>query len=132
MGAQLNRRRRRSKLAALAFGRRAELWAVLLLRLKGYRILARRHRSRAAGRGEIDIIARKGGVIAFIEVKARRDLTAAAAALTPQQRARLTRGAAAYLAGRPALAGLAPRFDALLLAPGRWPRHVIDAWRENE
>ena len=122
---------RRSKLAALAFGRRAEFVATCLLRLKGYAILERRLKSGSGGRGEIDIVARRGSVIAFIEVKARADLSAAAEAISPQQRQRLDRGAAAYLAKRRHLAHLSPRFDAVLAAPGRWPRHVIDAWRED-
>jgi putative endonuclease len=122
---------RRSKLAALAFGRRAEFVATLLLRLKGYAILERRLKAGSGGRGEIDIIARRGPIIAFIEVKARADLETAALALSPQQRQRLRRGAEAYLAQRPRLAHLSPRFDAVLAAPGRWPRHVIDAWRDT-
>ena len=131
MGAQLNPRPRRSKLAALARGRHAENWAALWLLLKGYRIVARRRKSRAAGAGEIDIIARKGGILAFIEVKARPDHLAASLAVTARQRQRLSRGAAAFLAGRPDLAGLAARFDAMLIAPGHWPRHMIDAWRDG-
>ena len=122
---------RRSKLAALAFGRRAEFVAALMLRLKGYAILERRVPAASGGRGEIDIVARRGSVIAFIEVKARADLDSAAEAVSPRQRERLLRGAEAYLAARPRLAHLSPRFDAVLAAPGRWPRHVIDAWRQG-
>lgn len=122
---------RRSKLAALAFGRRAEFVATLLLRLKGYAILERRFKAGAGGRGEIDIVARRGAVIAFVEVKARADLEQAALAISQRQRERLLRGAEAYLAARPRLAHLSPRFDAVLAAPGRWPRHLIDAWRED-
>ncbi|HMA48937.1 MAG TPA: YraN family protein [Magnetospirillaceae bacterium] len=122
---------RRSKLAALAFGRRAEFVATLMLRLKGYAILERRVKAGAGGRGEIDIVARRGGVIAFVEVKARANLEHAALALSQRQRERLLRGAEAYLAARPRLAHLSPRFDAVLAAPGHWPRHVIDAWRDD-
>ncbi len=129
--AQLSRMIRRSKLRALAFGARAEMVAVLLLRLKGYRILERRFASASGGRGEIDIVARRGSVIAFIEVKARADLDQAAYALSARQRQRLLKGAEAYLAQRPRLAHLSPRFDAWLAAPGCWPRHLIDAWREG-
>jgi putative endonuclease len=122
---------RRSKLAAQAFGRRAEFVATLMLRLKGYAILERRFAAAAGGRGEIDIVARRGSVIAFVEVKARADFEHAALAITPRQRDRLRRGAEAYLATRPRLAHLSPRFDAVLAAPGRWPRHLIDAWRDE-
>ena len=118
-------------MAALAFGRRAEFVAMLLLRLKGYAILERRFAAASGGRGEIDIVARRGSVIAFIEVKARANLDHAALAISPRQRERLLRGAEAYLAKRPRLAHLSPRFDAVLAAPGHWPRHVIDAWRED-
>jgi putative endonuclease len=118
-------------LAALALGKRAEFVAALMLRLKGYTILERRVPAASGGRGEIDIVARRGSVIAFVEVKARADLIAAAEAISPRQRERLMRGAEAYLAARPRLAHLSPRFDAVLAAPGRWPRHVIDAWRET-
>jgi len=124
---QLNR-----KLAALARGARAEIWAALWLRLKGYKILARRHRDRFPGAGEIDIIAKKGGVVAFIEVKTRKDAAHALAAITPRQRRRLEKGAEAFLAARPALSRLGVRFDAIWLAPGRWPHHMIDAWRQAE
>jgi len=132
MGAQLNRSAKRSKLAALARGARAEGWAVLWLRLKGYRILARRHRDRFPGAGEIDIIARKDALVAFIEVKTRKDSDQALAAITHTQRRRLERGAAAYLASRPELASVSTRFDAIILVPGRWPHHMIDAWREAD
>jgi putative endonuclease len=132
MGAQLNRSPARSKLAALARGRRAESVAALWLMLKGYRILARRHKDRLPGAGEIDLVARKGDVIAFVEVKRRGDLASAAFAIGPRQRRRLAQGAAAFLARRPQFAHLSVRFDALLLAPGRWPHHMIDAWREPD
>lgn len=132
MGIQLNRSFRRSKLAALARGRQAEAWARIFLMLKFYRILEKRRKARAGGVGEIDIIARRGGVLAFIEVKTRADQGRAAESLSWRQRQRLRRGAEAFLAGRPDLAKLVIRFDAILLAPGRWPRHVIDAWREED
>ena len=132
MGTQLNRSAKRSKLAALARGRRAERMAALWLMLKGYRIVARGVRDGRPGAGEIDIVAKKGGVLAFVEVKRRPDLATAAFAIGPGQRRRLIRGAAALLARRPDLADLTVRFDALLLAPGRWPRHMIDAWREPD
>lgn len=112
--------------AAHATGLRAERLAGLLLRLKGYRILARRMKTRA---GEIDLIVRRGGVVAFVEVKARADLDAAAEALFMRQRARLARAAELFLAARPALAHLDMRFDLVLVAPRRFPRHLPDAWR---
>ncbi len=113
-------------------GRWAEAACAWSLRLKGYAILARRHvTGRGTGAGEIDIVARRGHVIAFVEVKARPTLRQAAEAVTARQRWRLTRAAGAFLARRPDLAGCQARFDAMLVAPWHWPCHLIDAWRDE-
>lgn len=111
---------------AEARGRLAETLAVLLLRLKGYRILARRLRLSA---GEIDIVARRGRTVAFVEVKARADHTTAITAVTPRQQRRLLKAALQYAARDPRHSDADFRFDVMLVAPGRWPRHVVDAWR---
>src|SRR5712671_2762334 len=79
--------------------------------------------------GEIDILARRGGVLAIIEVKSRRDLASAALSVLPRQRRRIARAASAFLVMRPDLAELALRFDVMLVAPLRPPRHLPDAWR---
>ncbi|MBF0093902.1 MAG: YraN family protein [Alphaproteobacteria bacterium] len=114
-------------------GRSAEGWAVLALRLKGFRILARRFSiGRGAGAGEVDIVARRGRALAFVEVKARPSLADAAYAITPHQRRRIERGAEAFLKSHPDLAGLETRFDAVLVVRGRWPRHLADAWRTGD
>lgn len=115
--------------AAWRRGRKGEGLAALWLRLKGYRILARDYR---AAVGEIDLIARRGRVVALVEVKARSRLDDARAAITPYQRGRIARAAHVYLQRNPALADCDLRFDALLIAPGCRPRHVIDAWRDTE
>ena len=107
-------------------GRRAEALAILALSLAGYRILARNLKSRL---GEIDIVARRGRIVAFIEVKTRADWGTAAEALAGHQRRRIARAASAFLADRPELAGQQPRFDVILTVPWRWPRHIINAWR---
>jgi putative endonuclease len=96
------------------------------LRLRGWRIIAADWRCPS---GEIDILARRGSVLAIIEVKARPDLASAAAAVLPRQRRRIARAASAFLLARPDLAGLAPRFDVMLVARLRPPRHLRDAWR---
>jgi len=106
----------------------AEGLCALVLRLKGYRILARRWRSAA---GEIDIIARRGRVLAFVEVKARRDGSAAAEAVAPRQRRRIARAAQAFAAGHPGVAGLDWRFDAMLVTRRGLPCHLKDAWRPD-
>ena len=92
----------------------------------GYRVVARRRRTPA---GEIDLIARRGSTLAIVEVKARQDAAAAAEAVTARQRARILDATRWYLAGRPDLASLCVRFDAMLVAPWRWPQHLPDAWR---
>jgi len=111
---------------AFRLGRRAEALCVWYLRLRGYQVLARGFR---AAVGEIDIVARRGGILAIIEVKARPTMAEAAAAVTPRQRQRIQRAAELFLASQPALAQLSLRFDAMLLAPWRLPVHVRDAWR---
>src|SRR3546814_14704469 len=94
------------------------------LRLKGYRIIARRAR---CSRGEVDLIARRGRTVAFVEVKQRR--TAVSAAWALNERA-LRRVAAAVEALAPRHAGPADtvRIDAVLIASGRLPRHITNIW----
>jgi len=122
-------RDRRARQAAWRRGRLAERLAGLSLRLKGYRIVARDYRCPV---GEVDLIARRGPILALIEVKRRRTLAEAAESISPRQRRRIARAAQAFLQRRPDLRHLQPRFDALLLARGHWPRHVIDAWRDAD
>jgi putative endonuclease len=109
-------------------GRGAETIAALFLRLKGYRIVARRVRTPA---GEIDLVARRRGVVAFVEVKARQTEVEAAQSISRRQRARIVRAAGHFLAARPDLAGGTARFDAVLVSPRRLPRHLISAWTES-
>lgn len=109
-------------------GRRGEGLAACWLRLKGYRVVARNFRS---GAGEIDLIARRGGILAMVEVKTRGDLASAGEALGTRQRARIVRATEAFLQQRPNLAQLSVRFDVILVAPGRLPRHLLDAWRPD-
>ena len=106
-------------------GRVAEALCLWHLRLRGWRILARDYR---VGVGEIDIIARRGAVVAAIEVKARGSFAEAAEAVTPRQRRRVARAFAQFLAGRAGLALLTQRFDVMLVAPRRLPRHIPNAW----
>lgn len=110
-------------------GRRAESLAAWWLRLKGYRILARDfHLGRGSGAGQVDLIVRRGGVVALVEVKARDRLDQAMAALTPRQQGRLNRAAQAFAARRPDLANCVWRLDAVLVTPWALPRHICDAW----
>ncbi len=111
---------------AWRYGRRAEWLATWYLRLKGYRIVATNLRLTG---GEIDIVARKGRLLAFIEVKARQDMETAQNAISLQQQARVAAAAKEFLSTRPQYQSFDGRFDALLLAPRRLPRHIRDAWR---
>jgi putative endonuclease len=109
-------------------GRLAEWLCVWHLRLRGWHIVARGWRCPS---GEIDIVARRGKVLAVVEVKSRGEVAVAAAALSPRQRRRIARAAEALLASRPDLAHLEVRFDVMLVAPKRLPRHWPGAWRAD-
>jgi putative endonuclease len=110
-------------------GRLAELLCRWHLRLRGWRIVASHWRCPS---GEIDILARRGRVLAIIEVKARRDFAIAAESVLPRQRRRIARAASAFLTMRPDLAMLTLRFDVMLVAPPRPPRHLPGAWRIDD
>ena len=117
------------KLAAHQRGHASESLAALWLRLKGYRILARRLKTHA---GEIDLVAAAPfGPVCFVEVKARAATRAAADAVTQTQQTRIARAASLYLAGRPALARRGSRFDIVAIAPARLPVHHRDVWRPD-
>jgi putative endonuclease len=109
--------------ARLRRGTGAELIASLLLRAKGYRILARRHRTPF---GEVDLIAVRGRRLAFVEVKRRATLADAEAALTPHQAARIGRAADYWLDRNPRFRDHEIGLDAVLVVPRRWP-----AYRRN-
>jgi putative endonuclease len=111
--------------AAERRGRRAEELAVWLLRLKGYRLLARRYKT---GVGEIDLIVRRGRTVAFVEVKSRLTMDEASEAATPAGRRRIARAASHWLAQNPAVAEWTLRFDVVMLAPGRLPQHLMGAF----
>ena len=112
---------RRSRLA----GRRGEIVAALWLMAKGYRILGFRLKT---PQGEIDLLAKKGAVLAVVEVKLRGSAEAAREAVGQRQRERLRRAGEAIAARRSDLRGAAIRLDLMALAPGRWPCHIPDAW----
>lgn len=118
-----NLRRRRERR-----GRLSELAAAMLLFLKGYRILARRHRSHL---GEIDLIAVRGRRLAFVEVKRRPTLRAAESAKTRRQAQRMARAAEQWVWHHPAYRDHEIGLDALLLVPGRLPRHQPDAMQPS-
>lgn len=106
-------------------GRTAEMLAVLLLRVKGYRILAQRFRCSV---GEIDIVAVKGSMFIFIEVKARRNTNEALESITAHQRNRIEAAAGVWLQSETSQ-NFAVRFDVITVAPRTLPTHMMDAWR---
>lgn len=115
-------------MAAERGGRRAEWLAALAFALAGFSVLDRRFK--AAG-GEIDIVARRGGLLVFAEVKARPSLDEAVFAVTPRNRRRVEAAGRAYLARRPRLAVCAIRYD--VVAVSGWAvRRIAGAWREGD
>jgi putative endonuclease len=110
--------------AAEKRGRGAETLAAMWLRLHGWRVLARR--ARVPG-GEVDIIARRGGILAFVEVKARASEQAAALSLDAWRLRRVV-VAAERLAPRYLKPGDDLRIDAIFIVPRRLPRHVTNIW----
>lgn len=119
--------RRRQK--AEKRGHLAESLAAFSLRLRGYRVLERRYRSRS---GEIDLIVRRGDIIAFVEVKARGAEGLAIDAVPAGTQRRIRNAADSWIAGQHArgrdLSRFSYRFDIVAVLPGRWPRHFPDAF----
>jgi putative endonuclease len=115
---------RERRLRAGLFGRRAESLAILFLRARGYRILARTHVVRG---GEIDIIARRGSAVAFVEVKARPTLEDALIAVTPAKQRRMSIAARHWLGANQWAMRCSQRGDLIAIAPWRLPRHLIGA-----
>jgi putative endonuclease len=114
-----------ARVAAFRTGLSAESRAAALLMAKGYRILAKRFRT---PHGEIDLVAKKRNLIAFIEVKARASLDEAAYAVTPRQQQRIIAAAQGWLVAHPEHAEFDLRFDAVLIAPRHLPRHLLAAF----
>lgn len=112
----LERRRRAERL-----GHRGEWLAAVALRIKGYRIIARRHRTRL---GEIDLIARRGDLVIMVEVKARPTLIAAMEAVTATAERRIEAAGDLWLARQPDYGRLSVRYDLIAILPWRWPIHV--------
>ena len=109
---------RKDKVRAALRGRWAEwlCWCVLVM--SGWRVLEHGYRAkRGTGAGEIDLIARRGSVLAFIEVKARKDLESGFSAVSSVQQARIVRGAEAYMAVHTAHTACHMRFDVMVVRP---------------
>jgi len=105
-------------------GRKGEALAALYLRMKGWRILDRRVKT---PRGEVDIVAKRLDTVAFVEVKWRSKSTDLDSSVD-EYRLRRVAAAAQAVAHRYATSVQSIRIDVLLLAPGTWPRHIVNAW----
>lgn len=107
----------------------AEIYAMLYLMCKGYRIVSWRYKTPV---GEVDIIARRGKTLAFVEVKLRKSLDDGLYAITPKMKSRITRAASHFMARNMSGQGaggytLQPRFDVVVVA-GLRLRHLDNAW----
>jgi putative endonuclease len=116
---------RQERVAAFKLGISAESRAAMLLIAKGYRIVARRWKTPF---GEIDIVARRRRALVFVEVKARERLDDAAEAVTERGRRRIVAAAELWLAWHPDDANRNISFDVVLVAPGKMPRHIANAF----
>ncbi|MGB1919941.1 MAG: YraN family protein [Candidatus Puniceispirillaceae bacterium] len=122
-----------SRKAAELSGRIAETFAAFVLRLSGYRILARRWRCSA---GELDIVACRGSTLVFVEVKYRHS-QAQWYGLTAKQKRRISRAAALFVSSRQISRRFDWRFDVILLQtdPAAWPKwwqHIKNAWFDGD
>jgi len=120
------REEQKRKTRAHKRGRWAEHLTALSLLLTGHRILARNYRTKT---GEVDIIAKRGNIVIFVEVKARTDLSTAADAISIHQRRRIQRTAEHFLNQYPAFQACDIRFDACLVTGFLRIHHLRDAWR---
>ena len=116
---------RPERVKAFKLGLSAESRAAMLLIAKAYRIVARRWKTPF---GEIDIVARRRRALVFVEVKARDSVDAAVAAVTERSMRRIVAAAELWLAHHPDDAGSDIRFDVILVAPGKMPRHIANAF----
>ena len=114
----------RDRRAAELRGRDGEARAAWFLRAKGWRILDQRVRTPA---GEIDLVAKRGKLIAFVEVKTRNTRAELDFAIDEYRLSRVA-AAAEILAPRYAHDGEDIRIDVILIAPRTWPRHIENAW----
>ena len=113
--------RRDRRFAAYRLGHRSEWLAALALMFKGYRIVARRYRTKL---GEIDLIARRRDLVLIVEVKARKTLMEAMEAIAYESERRIEGAADLWLSRQRDHAKLSLRFDMVAVLPWRWPVHV--------
>lgn len=104
----------------------AEWASVFFLMSKGYRLRARRFKTKL---GEIDLVMTRGRQIVFVEVKARPDLTQGLEAISFKSQERIQRSAQIFCQLNPRFSDYVWRFDAVVVRPIRLPYHMKDAWR---
>ncbi|MDR1009270.1 MAG: YraN family protein [Rickettsiales bacterium] len=110
-------------------GLEAENLAADELARRGFKIVERRYAAvRGTTAGEIDIVALKGRILVFVEVKKRASLPLAAESITTVQRARIARNAEAFLAKHDEFSGFDCRFDAILLDGEHNMEYIENAW----
>lgn len=113
------------RIRAERLGRWSEYRAALALLFKGYRIVALRYKTKA---GEVDIIARRGDLVIFVEVKARRDLRAGVDAVGYEAERRIANAADHWLRRQSDATRLSLRHDIIVVRPWRWPTHFESAF----
>jgi putative endonuclease len=117
---------RAKRFKAYRRGHSSEWLAALALMVKGFRIVARRYRTKL---GEIDLIARRGNLVLIVEVKARTTLVAAMEAIGRESERRIEGAADMWLSRQPDYGKLSVRFDMVAVLPWRWPVHVENAFQ---
>ena len=103
----------------------AESFAKSYLCVKGYRVLAERFKTSL---GEIDLVVKRGNRLVFVEVKMRQNIDDAAESISLKNQSRVTRAAELYLQKFPEYNECEMRFDAIVIEPYSWPRHIENAW----
>jgi putative endonuclease len=107
----------------------AETRAAMMLRPKGYRVFVQRWKSPS---GEIDLIIRRGSIIAFVEVKAREKADDALVSVSHHQRRRIVIAAHHWLAANPDANECDCRFDIVTVTPYQWPQHMPNAFAADD
>lgn len=116
---------KKAKIKSYKFGIVAEYIVILYLTFKFYKIIHSRYRSKA---GEIDIIAQKGRLIIFIEVKARKNKRGIFEVLSKSQQQRIIRSSELFMAQNRKFTGYDMRFDLIVITPGLFIKHIKNAW----
>ncbi|TPP09580.1 YraN family protein [Rhizobium glycinendophyticum] len=115
----------RNRIRAERLGRWSEVRAAIALLLKGYRILAFRYRTRA---GEVDIIARRGDLVVFVEVKARKTVSSGVDAVGWEAQRRIRNASDHWISRQPDATKLSLRYDIVVVRPWHWPTHLPGAF----